>query len=79
MKTLTVKVPEELDARLTAIAARRGENRSTLIRTAIEHIVESDENITPSSCLDLTRDLVGCVDGPGDLSYNRKHLKGYGK
>lgn len=79
MKTLTVKVPEELHAKLTTIAAQRGESKSTLIRTAIEQIVVSDKTVTPDSCLDLIKDLVGCVDGPQDLSYNRKHLKGYGK
>ena len=79
MKTISVKVPEELEAKLAAVAARRGESKSTLIRTAIEQLIASEKDITPNSCLDLSRDLVGCVDGPTDLSYNKKRLEGYGK
>jgi Arc/MetJ-type ribon-helix-helix transcriptional regulator len=79
MKTLTVKVPEKLDLKLTAVAAKRGESKSDLIRAAIESILKINEAIAPNSCLDMAKDLVGSVDGPSDLSYNKKHLKGYGK
>ena len=79
MKTLTVKIGEKLDAGLTALAAQKGETKSTLVRTAIEQMVGSGEAVTPRSCLDLSRDLVASVDGPHGLSHNRKHLKGYGK
>jgi len=79
MKTLTVKVPEELDLKLAAVAAKRGESKSNLIRTAINSILKANEAVTPNSCLDLAKDLVGSVEGPSDLSYNKKHLKGYGK
>jgi hypothetical protein len=79
MKVLTVKVPEELDLKLTAVAARRRESKSALIRAALDHIVKSSEAITPNSCLDLAKDLIGSVEGPADLSYNKKHLKGYGR
>jgi len=79
MKTLTVKVPEKLDLKLAAVAAKRGESKSNLIRTAIESILEINEAIAPNSCLDMAKDLVGSVEGPSDLSYNKKHLKGYGK
>ena len=79
MKVLTVKVPEELDLKLTAVAARRRESKSALIRAALDHFVKSSEAITPNSCLDLAKDLIGSVEGPADLSYNKKHLKGYGQ
>jgi len=79
MKTLTVKVPEKLDLKLAAVAAKRGESKSNLIRTAIESILELNEAIAPNSCLDMAKDLVGSVEGPSDLSCNKKHLKGYGK
>ncbi len=79
MKTLTVKVPEELDAKLTRIAARRGASRSALIRTALEELATTDEALQPLSCLDLAKDLLGQTEGPTDLSYNKKHLKGYGR
>ena len=79
MKTLTVKVPEELDLKLAAVAAKRGESKSNLIRTAINSILKADETVTSNSCLDMAIDLVGSVEGPSDLSCNKKHLKGYGK
>lgn len=79
MKTLSVKVSAELDLKLSAIAARRRESKSTLIRAALDHIVKSSEAITPNSCLDLAKDLVGSVKGPSDLSHNKKYLKGYGR
>ena len=79
MKTLTVKVPEELDLKLAAVAKKIGESKSNLIRTAIEHIVTSSSAITANSCLDLAKDLVGSVEGPTDLSHNKKHLAGYGQ
>ena len=79
MKTLTVKVPEELDAKLTRLAAKRGASRSALIRTALEELTTTDEAVQPHSCLDLAKDLLGQVDGPADLSHNKKHLKGYGR
>jgi hypothetical protein len=79
MKTLTVKVPEDLDLKLAAAAAKRGESKSDLIRTALESIVNTNEAIIPNSCLDLAKDIVGSVEGPSDLSRNKKHLKGYGQ
>ena len=79
MKTLTVKVPEDLDLKLAAMAAKRGESKSNLIRTALEAIVNANERIVPNSCLDLAKDIVGSVEGPPDLSYNKEHLKGYGQ
>jgi len=79
MKTLTVKVPEKLDLKLSAVAAKSGESKSDLIRAAIESILKINEAIAPTSCLDMAKDLVGSVEGPSDLSYNKKHLKGYGK
>ena len=79
MKTLTVKVPVELDLKLAAVAKMRGESKSNLIRTAIEHIVTSSSAITANSCLDLAKDLVRSVEGPTDLSYNKNHFARYGQ
>jgi len=79
MKTLTVKVPEKLDLKLAAVAAKRGESKSNLIRTAIESILNADGAVVPNSCLDMAKDIVGSVEGPSDLSYNKKHFRGYGK
>ena len=79
MKTLTVKVPEDLDLKLTAVAAKRRESKSALIRAALDQVVESSETVTSNSCLDLAKDLIGTAEGPSDLSHNKKHFKGYGR
>ncbi len=79
MKTLTVKVPEELDVKLAAVAAKRGESKSVLVRAALESMLSKSEVVTSNSCLDLARDLAGSVEGPSDLSHSTKHLEGYGK
>ena len=79
MKTLTVKVPEKLDLELAALAAKRGESKSNLIRSAIQSILKSNDAVAPNSCLEMAIDLVGSVEGPSDLSCNKKHLEGYGQ
>jgi len=79
MKTLTVKIPDELDLTLQAVAEKRGESKSVVVRTALEDFVSSSEAITPHSCLELAKDLVGTIKGPEDLSHNKRHLKGYGQ
>ncbi|MBI2501927.1 MAG: CopG family transcriptional regulator [Candidatus Latescibacteria bacterium] len=79
MKTLTVKIPEELEAKLERLVAQRGASKSALIRAALEELTTNAETVQPHSCLDLARDLLGQADGPTDLSYNKKHLKGYGR
>jgi Arc/MetJ-type ribon-helix-helix transcriptional regulator len=79
MKTISVKIPEDLDLKLTAVAEKRRESKSAIIRSALDQLVNSSDAITPNSCLELAQDLIGSVEGPPDLSYNKKHLKGYGR
>jgi Arc/MetJ-type ribon-helix-helix transcriptional regulator len=79
MKTITVKVPEELDLKLAAMVKKMGGSKSELIRSAIEQIVTGNHASTNNSCLDLAKDLAGSVEGPNDLSHNKKHFVGYGQ
>ena len=79
MKTISVKIPEDLDLKLTAVAEKRRESKSAVIRSALDNLVNSNDRMTPHSCLDLAKDLIGAVEGPSDLSHNDKHLKGYGR
>ena len=77
MKTLTVKVPEELDLKLGAVAAQRNESKSALIRAAIEDLVGADEtslsnapkggekNVAPPKGGEKN---VSCLDLASDLS-----------
>lgn len=78
MRTISLKLQEDLDSRLTAVARRRGEPRSAVIREALKTYLDATGDPAAGSCLELVADLAGCVKGPGDLSFNPKHLRGYG-
>ena len=79
MKTLSLKLPETLDSRLTAAARQRGQSRSAVVREALEALLSDDNAGREHSCLDLAADLAGCVIGPGDLSVNPEHWRDYGR
>ena len=78
VKTISLKLPEEIDTRLTARARAMGKTKSELTREALMRLLETD-GASGASCLDLVRDLVGTASGPGDLASNKKHLRGYGR
>ena len=79
MKTMSLKLPESLDEKLIATAAKRGASKSALVREALETYMNNGESIRPGSCLEATQGLIGCVEGPRDLSFDKKHMKGFGK
>jgi Arc/MetJ-type ribon-helix-helix transcriptional regulator len=80
MKILSLKLPEHLDRKLTAVVRRRGLRKSTVVREALARYMDESREIRKGSFLDLAGDLVGCVkDAPADLSTNPKHLNGYGR
>jgi predicted transcriptional regulator len=78
MTTISLKIPTTLEQRLADLARKRGTSRSEVVRSALERLVD-DEDVRPGSCLALMSDLVGSVDGPLDLSHNKKRLEGFGK
>jgi len=78
VKTISLKVPDEVDSRLEARARRLGTTKSELSRDALRRLLEDDGG-AEVSCLDLVRDLIGTAAGPADLASNRKHLRGYGR
>ena len=77
MKALSLKLSDALDARLSAAARKRRTSKSALVRDALEAFLGT--KVRPGSALELMRDLAGCAEGPGDLSYNKAHLRDYGK
>jgi hypothetical protein len=79
MKTLCLKVPEAVAARLAAMARKRGQSKSAVVRAILEEYLTQKGPAAECSALDLAGDLVGCVEGPGDLSTNPRHMRGYGR
>lgn len=75
LKTMTIKVPEALSAKVARIAKKRGSTRSEVVREALQ-AYEGGER--PSFAEAAAR-FLGAAKGPGDLSTNPKHMKGYGK
>ena len=79
MKTISFKVPESLMAKLSATARKRRQTKSAGVRAILEDVLSRDPAIQTGSCLELAADVAGCVQGPEDLSFNTKHLRGYVK
>ena len=79
MRTLSLKLPERLATKLGAAARKRGQTKSAVVRQILEDYLDNGDAAASGSCLDLAADLVGCVEAPGDLSFNKKHLQGFGK
>ncbi len=79
MKTLSLKVPDDLDREIEELARRKGWSKSQLIRRAIAGYVPRGNRASRGSFLARAGDLIGCVSGPPDLSANPGHLKGFGR
>ena len=81
MKTLTVRLPDELAARIEAESRARKVSKSDVIRERLSRPPRSRGR--RESALDAIADLVGSVDGlPADLSARRKAYlaaSGYGQ
>ncbi len=77
-KVLTVRVPKSLGEKLQRAADRRGCNKSRIIREALQATLSQKSDLDENSFLAQAQDIVGCVEGPSDLSTHRRHFRGYG-
>lgn len=77
-RTITVKIPRPLAARLSAAVRRRKASQSAIVREALEGHLRSHPLEPAGTFLELAQDLIGSVRGPADLSTNRDRLRGYG-
>jgi predicted transcriptional regulator len=71
---LTIRLDPELARALDDEARRTGASKGEVVRAAIRERLASKR----ASALDALRDLDGIVDGPRDLSTNKKHLASLG-
>lgn len=80
MKTLSFKLTKSLDSRIAAMAKERRVSKSAVVREALEFFFANGRHRKKKpSAYDLAKDLIGCVEGPGDLSYNPKYMEGFGE
>jgi hypothetical protein len=76
MKTLTMKLPNGTLSWLEKEARRANRSKSAFVRDILQHHQQQRRQ----SALDLAGDLCGSVQSKmGDLSHNKKHLKGFGR
>jgi len=80
MKTLTIRLPEELAADIEVESRGRKISKSDVVR---ERLQSARRGRKRSASLEAIADLIGSVDGlPSDLSARKKHYlrsTGYGK
>ena len=79
MKTISLKLPDELNAKLEQVSIQRGAAKSEVVRDALESYFADSKNGRTASIADLAADLIGCFDGPADLATNPKHMRGFGR
>jgi predicted transcriptional regulator len=75
MRTVSFKLPKDLDDALDELARSRGASRSAIVREALESLAKGKRR----SVTTLAGDLVGSVEGHSDLATNRRHMARYGK
>lgn len=78
-KTISLKIPGSLAERLSAAAEQSGRTKSEILREALDQYLTDSAESDPVSFASLASDLIGCTEGPEDLSSNPDHLEGYGK
>ena len=78
-QAITVKLSRRLATRLSARAKTRHSTRSALVREALERYLADDADEREPSFLEVAQDVAGCLEGPADLSSDRRRLRGYGR
>ena len=80
MRTISLKLPDDLLDLLDSEARARQMTKSSLVRESLEKALRRQSPATEDSCYDLASDLAGALKGlPRDLADNPKYLKGFGE
>ena len=80
MRTISLKLPDNLLAELEREAKARRVTKSVLVRESLETALRQRPRRRAASCYDLARDLAGSVRGlRRDLADNPKYMEGFGE
>ncbi len=79
VKTISLKLPAGLHARLERTAKQKNQSKSDVVRAALEQFLNGEGAIPPGSLVEACQPWIGCVAGPGDLSTNPKYMEDFGK
>ena len=76
MRTISLKLPDDLLAQLADCAKARRVTKSALVREGLSRVLYEH----PTSCYDLAVDLAGVAKGlPEDLANDPKYWEGFGQ
>ena len=78
MTTITCKIPDQLDARLEAMARQRRVPKSTIVREALEQRLKRGPDVAALTAYDLAKSVCGTLSGPSDLATKRRYMEGFG-
>jgi predicted DNA-binding protein len=76
---ISVRISRNLTARLRARSNAKGISESNVVREALEEYLRRPGSHRSAYELAIEAGVIGTVDGPRDLSTNRRYLKGFGK
>jgi Arc/MetJ-type ribon-helix-helix transcriptional regulator len=79
MNMLTLKLSDELNAQLALVAKRNHKTKSDVVRQALEAYLNGVGKAGKGTIADLAADLIGSLEGPGDLSHNPQYMDDFGK
>lgn len=80
MRTISLKLPDDLLARLSSQAKARRLTKSSLIRESLVKTLYEQPSSATVSCYDVARDLAGTVKGlPEDLGHDPTYMEGFGR
>ena len=80
MRTISLKLPDDLLAELEREAKARPVTKSAVVRKSLETALRERPRRRAASCYDLARDLAGSLSGlPRDLAHNPKYMRGFGE
>jgi predicted transcriptional regulator len=75
LKTITIKLPPSLNAKVTRLARRRGASQSEIVREALQAYSGGER----PSFSESAAEFLGAAKGPVDLSVNPGHLEDFGQ
>ena len=80
MKSISLKLPDELHDRLVKAANEKKLSKSDVLRAAIESYLLQANGHKRLTMWDLVGDLAGSLKGgPPDLATNPKYMEGFGR
>ena len=79
MKTISIKLPEELNTKVERLAALLKNTKSMVVRLAIQELFRKKQPEESFSAFSLLEPYCGILkDLPADLSSAKDRMKGYG-